>query len=91
MPQLILPLIPKGATHINDLLSVYRDESGSNEITPLAQDLWSQNAPEYKSDNAQVLSVVKRVRQSTNGRGIIVYDRGSDRRRLLVPWTQDET
>ena len=66
-------------------------EVGSNEITPLAQELWSQDAPDFKSDNDQILSLVKRVRQSTGGRGIIVYDRGSDRRRLLVPWTQDNT
>ena len=66
-------------------------EVGSNEIVPLAQELWSQDAPDFKSDNDQVLSLVKRVRQSTGGRGIIVYDRGSDRRRLLVPWTQDHT
>ena len=26
MPQLILPIIPKGATEINQLVSVYRDE-----------------------------------------------------------------
>lgn len=73
------------------LCEVVGCEVGSNEITPLAQELWSQNAPDFKSENDQVLSLVKRVRQSTDGRGIIVYDRGSDRRRLLVPWTQDET
>jgi hypothetical protein len=66
-------------------------EVGSNEITPLAQELWSQDAPDFKSDNDQILCLVERVRQSTGGRGIIVYDRGSDRRRLLVPWTQDDT
>ena len=66
-------------------------EVGSNQITPLAQELWSQDAPDFKSDNDQILSLVKRIRQGTGGRGIIVYDRGSDRRRLLVPWTQDDT
>jgi hypothetical protein len=66
-------------------------EVGSNEITPLAQELWSQDAPDFISDNDQILSLVQRVRKATGGRGIIVYDRGSDRRRLLVPWTQDKT
>jgi len=73
------------------LCEVVGCEVGSNEITPLAQELWSQDAPDFKSDNDQILSMVERVRQSTDGRGIIVYDRGSDRRRLLVPWTQDNT
>ena len=73
------------------LCEVVGCEVGSNQIIPLAQQLWSQNAPDFKSDNDQVLCLVERVRQSTDGRGIIVYDRGSDRRRLLVPWTQDDT
>ena len=73
------------------LCEVVGCEVGSNEITPLAQELWSQDAPDFKSDNDQILSLVERVRQSTGGRGIIVYDRGSDRRRILVPWTQDDT
>ncbi len=73
------------------LCEVVGCEVGSNEIIPLAQELWSQDAPDFKSDNDQILSLVKRIRQSTGGRGIIVYDRGSDRRRLLVPWTQDNT
>ena len=64
-------------------------EVGSNEITPLAQTLWSQDAPDYKSENDQLLSLMKQVRQSTGGHGIIVYDRGGDRRRLLEPWTKD--
>ena len=73
------------------LCEVVGCEVGANQITPLAQELWSQHAPDFKSDNDQILSLVKRVRQSTGGRGIIVYDRGSDRRRLLVPWTQDHS
>jgi hypothetical protein len=73
------------------LCEVVGCEVGSNQIIPLAQQLWSQNAPDFKSDNDEVLCLVERVRQSTDGRGIIVYDRGSDRRRLLVPWTQDDS
>lgn len=64
-------------------------EVGSREIIPLAQELWSQKAPDFVSENAQLLSLVERVRQATGGRGVIVFDRGGDRRRLLVPWTKD--
>lgn len=73
------------------LCEVVGCEVGSNEITPLAQELWSQNAPDFKSENDQILSVVQKVRQATKGRGIIMYDRGGDRRELLVPWTKDST
>ena len=73
------------------LCEVIGCEVGSNEITPLAQELWSPKAPDYLSDNDQILSLVDRVRKSTNGNGIIVYDRGGDRRRMLVPWTRDNT
>ena len=73
------------------LCEVVGCEVGSNEITPLVQELWSQDAPDFKSDNDQILAIVKRVRQHTDGNGVIVYDRGGDRRTLLVPWTQDNT
>lgn len=71
------------------LCEVVGCEVGSNEITPLAQELWSQNAPDFSSENDQILSLVNRTREATDGRGIIVFDRGGDRRRLLVPWTKD--
>lgn len=73
------------------LCEVVGCEVGSNEITPLAQELWSQNAPDFSSENDQILSLVNRTRQATDGRGIIVFDRGGDRRRLLVPWTKDNS
>lgn len=66
-------------------------EVGSNEIIPLAQELWSQNAPEFTSENEQILSLVKRVRRATNYQGILVYDRGGDRRKFLRPWTKDSS
>ncbi len=64
---------------------------GFNEIIPLAQELWSQNAPDFISENGQILSLVKRVRQATHYQGILVYDRGGDRREFLVPWTKDSS
>lgn len=66
-------------------------EVGSNEITPLAQELWSQNAPDFISENDQILSLVDRVRQATHYQGVLVYDRGGDRREFLVPWTKDSS
>ena len=66
-------------------------EVGANEITPLAQELWSQDAPDFQSENDQILSLVDRVRKATKYQGILVYDRGGDRREFLVPWTKDSS
>lgn len=66
-------------------------EVGSNEITPLAQELWSQEAPDFQSENDQILSLVERVCKATKYQGILVYDRGGDRREFLVPWTKDSS
>ncbi len=71
------------------LCEVVGCEVGSSEITPLAQTLWSQEAPDFVSENDTILDLVGRVRQAVDGRGILVFDRGGDRRRLLVPWTKD--
>lgn len=73
------------------LCDVVGCEVGSNEIIPLIQELWSQNAPDFTSENEQILSLVKRVREATNFQGILVYDRGGDRREFLIPWTQDSS
>lgn len=73
------------------LCEVIGCEVGSNEITPLSEVLWSQEAPAFISENKEILTLVNKVRQATDGRGILVYDRGGDRRKLLVPWTQDDS
>ena len=50
----------------NWLCEVIGCEVGSNEITPLAQELWSRNAPDFKSENDQILSVVQKIRQASS-------------------------
>ena len=60
----------------------------STEITPLAQSVWFQESPGFTSENDEILSLMQRVRQKTEGRGVFVIDRGGDRRELykeLVP------
>ena len=71
------------------LCEVVGCEHGKHEITPLAQILWSQKAPDFVSENTQILSLVDKVLSATEHRGILVYDRGGDRREFLIPWTQD--
>ena len=65
-------------------------ETGEHDITPLAQILWSQNSPDFVSENHEILTLVDRVLGATDYRGILVYDRGGDRREMLAPWTKDE-
>ena len=57
-------------------------ECGGQEIVPLVNHLWSQNAPGFRSENAEIRRWVKAVARATRRRGIWVMDRGGDRRRL---------
>lgn len=66
-------------------------EVGSSEITPLAQTLWSQKASDFVSENHQVLEVVDKVLRATQKCGVLVYDRGGDRRKLYKHWVPDDS
>ena len=68
------------------LCPVVAAEVGSAEITPLAIRLWSQEAPDFTSENDELLSLVRHVLSATEGRGIVVFDRGGDRRALYGEW-----
>jgi len=70
------------------LCEVVGAKVGSSEIIPLSQSLWSQEAPDFVSENAELLSQLRGIRSATGGRGIYVMDRGGDRGELygeLVP------
>lgn len=60
-------------------------EVSGSEIVPLYQKLYSAEAPEFTSENAEVLAGVDLVRTHTQGRGIWAVDRGGDRKKLLEP------
>ena len=67
------------------LCSVVGVECGGAEVTPLVNRLWSQKAPDFQSENAEVLACVDAVSSQTAGRGIWVMDRGADRIKLFEP------
>lgn len=67
------------------LCDVVGVECGGNEITPLAQHLWSQKAPDFVSENDEILGLVDKVSQACEKRGVWVMDRGGDRIKLLKP------
>ncbi len=60
-------------------------EVNGSEIVPLYQKLYSAEAPEFTSENAEVLAGVDLVRTHTQSRGIWAVDRGGDRKKLLEP------
>ncbi len=57
----------------------------SDKIVPLYQRLWSQNAPDFVSENEEILRGVDAVMAHVGHRGIFVYDRGGDRINLFAP------
>jgi hypothetical protein len=60
-------------------------EPDRRRVIPLHQRLWSAVAPEFKSENAQLLGVIETIEKATGGRGIYVLDRGGDRGELINP------
>ena len=60
-------------------------EVGSNEITPLHFSLYSQDAPDFTSENDQILAAIDQVSGVLQNRGIWVIDRGGDRDALYEP------
>jgi Transposase DDE domain len=60
-------------------------EVNGREIVPLYQQLYSAEAQEFRSENAEVLAGIDLVRTHLEGRGIWALDRGGDRKKLLEP------
>lgn len=61
-------------------------EPQRRRVIPLHLRLWSAEAPDFVSENHQLLEVVDTIRAATNGRGIYVVDRGGDRIKLFIPF-----
>jgi len=67
------------------LCDVTGAEVNGSEIVPLYQKLYSAEAKDFTSENAEVLAAVDLIRIHTQGRGIWAIDRGGDRKQLLEP------
>jgi hypothetical protein len=68
--------------------NVVATEVDDNKIVPLVGRLYSADAPEFVSENHEILTVVDMVAGATNKRGIWVIDRGGDRKKLIRPMLQ---
>jgi hypothetical protein len=64
---------------------VIATEVGSNEITPLHMSLYSQNSPDFTSENDEILAAIDQVGEAVQNRGIWVIDRGADRDAIYDP------
>jgi len=60
-------------------------EPDKRRVIPLHGRLWSADAPDFTSENTQLLAVVDTIKEATHGRGIYVWDRGGDRGELMNP------
>jgi len=54
-------------------------ELDKNEVLPLYHELYSQDAPDFKSENIQIIKAIDMVSGHSNNRGIWIIDRGGDR------------
>ena len=68
--------------------SVVGAQEDSDEIIPLYQHLYSAKAPEFISENAEILSCVDTICCYIGERGIWVLDRGGDRGELIKPFLE---
>jgi len=66
-------------------MTVVATRRQSAQVVPLYQELYSQEAPDFRSENQEILKAIEAVEAVTGGRGVWVMDRGGDRRNLLVP------
>jgi hypothetical protein len=61
---------------------------GKRRLTPLCLHPYSIDDPGTHSENAMILRCVEQVFEATEGRGVLVMDRGADRQELLVRWIE---
>lgn len=60
-------------------LNIIGAETGSAQVLPLYGRLYSQKAPAFESENAEIRTAIRTVSDKTRKRGIWVMDRGGDR------------
>lgn len=65
------------------IVQVTGAELDTKRVIPLLQRLYSQNAPEFRSENTELIGVMDAVAKHIGKRGIWVMDRGGDRGVLL--------
>jgi hypothetical protein len=67
------------------ICQVIAAECGESLVIPLYNELYSQLAPDFDSENREILKAVDSLSRHVENRGIYVIDRAGDRRRLFSP------
>ena len=65
------------------MVSVVAATTGKRAMIPLWSQVFSQESPNFISENAEILQALRRISRATEGRGVWVIDRGGDRGRLF--------
>jgi hypothetical protein len=58
----------------------------TDAIIPLYQTLYSQDSPDFKSENDEILKAISRVAEKLGNKGIWIIDRGGDRENIFKPF-----
>lgn len=66
-------------------VNVIATQLNSQHIIPVYHGLYSQKAPDFESENDEILDAIDHIGQYTSNRGVWVIDRGGDRDRIFVP------
>lgn len=66
-------------------VNVIATELNHKHITPLYHGLYSPQAPDYVSENVQILNAINHISNHVGTRGIWVMDRGLERSQIIVP------
>jgi hypothetical protein len=71
-------------------LHIMGTELDSKKIVPLYQRLWSCDAPDFVSENEEIIRGVDAVMKHVGKKGVYVFDRGGDRINLFEPFLDRE-
>jgi hypothetical protein len=72
------------------MVEVIAAETGERDVVPLYQSLYSQKAPGFESENAEVLQAIHTVCNYAGSAGIWVMDRGGDRGEIIHPLLEND-
>ena len=64
-------------------ISVIGADVGKTSLVPLYGSLYSQNSPDFRSENLEIRRAINKVSQAMEKKGIWVMDRGGDREYLF--------
>ena len=65
------------------MVSVVAAKTGKKQMIPIWGEVFSQESPDFISENQEILQAVRTISAATGHRGVWVMDRGGDRGRLF--------